>query len=254
MPRPTPLRVPPLGPAECQVWWARLADCRPALQHLLDPVEAERRAGYRMPADRDRFTLGVVLTRTVLAAYLGLAPDQVKLDRSCPDCDRPHGRPRLVSGAGSASSFSVSHSGDLVGVAFATAPAVGLDVEVVAPKRAEGLADAVLSAAERADYDRSDAARRGSDFFRYWVRKEAVLKATGEGLRVPLATVSVSAADQPPRLVEWAGRPDAPATFALYDLAGDPDHAASLAVVGARPEVQEYDAGALIGLAAAGPG
>jgi 4'-phosphopantetheinyl transferase len=241
----------------CQVWWARLADCRPGLEHLLDPVEAGRRADYRMPADLDRFTLGVALTRTVLAAHLGLAPDQVKLDRSCPDCDRPHGRPRLVSGAGPAvpvsHSFSVSHSGDLVGFAVAAAPAVGLDVEVIAPQRAEGLAGAVLSAAEREDYDRSDPVRRGSDFFRYWVRKEAVLKATGEGLRVPLAAVSVSAADQSPRLVEWAGRPDAPAMFALYDLAGDPGHAASLAVVGARPEVHEYDAAALLGLAAARP-
>jgi 4'-phosphopantetheinyl transferase len=168
----------------------------------------------------------------------------VPLDRSCPDCGRPHGRPRLVSGAGPA--FSVSHSGDLVGVAFATAPAVGLDVEQVAPPRAEGLADAVLSPAERADFDRSDPARRGTDLFRYWVRKEAVLKATGEGLRVPLSDLTASPAGQPPRLVEWAGRPEAPARFTLYDLQGDPGHAASLAVAGGQPAVREYDAGALI--------
>jgi 4'-phosphopantetheinyl transferase len=247
--RPAPLRVPPLEPQFCQVWWARLADCRPGHRRLLDPVEAERRAAYRLPADQDRFTLGVVLTRTVLAAHLGAAPEQVKLDRSCPDCDRPHGRPRLVAGgvADGGVSFSLSHSGDLVGAAFALAPAVGLDVEQVAPQRADGLVDAVLSQRERADHERSDPARRGPAFFRYWVRKEAVLKATGEGLRVPLTEVRVSAADQAPRLVEWAGRPDAPARFALYDLDCGPGHAASLAVIDTRPEVREYDAGALAG-------
>jgi 4'-phosphopantetheinyl transferase len=248
MSRPTPPRVPPLGPAECQVWWARLADCRPDHQRLLDTVEHERRAAYRAAADQDRFTLGVVLTRTVLAAQLGVAAAQVRLDRACPDCGRPHGRPRLTSGTGPA--FSVSHSGNLVGVAFATAPAVGLDVEQVAPQRAEGLVPAVLSPAERAEFDRLAAARRGPDFFRYWVRKEALLKATGEGLRVRLPDLTVSAAGQPARLVEWAGRPDAPSRFTLYDLDGDPSHAASLAVVGTPVAVREYGAGQLI----AGPG
>ncbi len=240
----SPSHVPPLGPSECQVWWAHLADCRPAYQRLLNQVEAGRRAAYRVAADQDRFTLGVALTRTVLAAYLSLAADEVKLDRSCPGCGRPHGRPRLLTGAGPA--FSVSHSGDVVGVAFADAPAVGLDVEQVNPARAEGLAASVLSPAEREEFDRSDPAERGSAFFRYWVRKEALLKATGEGLRVPLRDLTVSPAQGSPRLLEWAGRPAAPARFALYDLAGGPGHPASLAVLDGHPEVREYDASALL--------
>jgi 4'-phosphopantetheinyl transferase len=247
MPRPAPLRVPPLGPAGCQVWWARLTDCRPAHQRLLDHVETDRRAAYRLPADQDRFTLGVVLIRTVLAAQLGMAPKRLQLDRFCPDCGRPHGRPRLDSGEAQQISFSISHSGDLVGAAFAGAPAVGLDVEQVIAPRAEGLAEVVLSPAEREAYDRTAPARRGSDFFRYWVRKEAVLKATGDGLRVPLRDLTVSPADQAPRLVEWVGRPDVPARLTLYDLDGDPDHTASLAVIGGHPAVREYDAGTLIG-------
>jgi 4'-phosphopantetheinyl transferase len=245
MSRPAPLRVPPLGSSACQVWWARLTDHHPAHPRLLDAVETERRTAFRLQADQNRFTLGVVLTRIILGTYLGVPPEQVKLDRSCPDCGQPHGRPQLVSAPGQIA-FSVSHSGNLVGVAFATAPAVGLDVELIAPQRAEGLTQAVLSPAEQADFDRSDPARRGSDFFRYWVRKEAVVKATGEGLRVPLPDLTMSPADQPPRLVEWRGRPDAPARFALYDLECDPDHAASLAVIGGRPEVREYDAAGLI--------
>lgn len=240
-----------------------------------------RRAAYRLPADQDRFTLGVALTRTVLGALLGVVPEEVKLDRSCPDCGKPHGRPRLLSGAdtgpgtgigigssvatgtgpgagtGSRASlaegelaFSVSHSGDVVGVAFTGAPAVGLDVEQINPARAQGLAASALSATERQDFERVHPDHRGSAFFRYWVRKEAVLKATSEGLRVPLQDLTVSGADQPPRVLGWVGRPDAPARFTLRDLDARPGHAASVAVIGARPaipEVREYDASALLG-------
>lgn len=243
--------MPPLDPSICQVWWARLAYCRPAHLRLLDPVETGRRNAYRMAADQDRFTLGVVLTRTVLAVHLGVPPDQIKLDRTCPDCGRPHGRPRLLDGGGPA--FSVSHSGDLVGVAFADTTAVGLDTEQVRPSRAEGLVNTVLSAVERDDLDRSDPADHASAFFRYWVRKEALLKATGEGLRVPLRDLSVSAADQSPRLLAWNGRPDALRRFTLYDLsphrelAVDGPHLASLAVLDGHPLVREYDAYALLG-------
>ncbi len=49
----SPSHVPPLNPSECQVWWAHLADCRPAYQRLLNQVEAGRRAAYRAIAEQD---------------------------------------------------------------------------------------------------------------------------------------------------------------------------------------------------------
>jgi 4'-phosphopantetheinyl transferase len=242
--RPAPRRVPPLGSTDCQVWWVSLASCQPAHERLLDPVESARRAGYRARADRDRFTLGVVVTRTILAANLGVAPDKVDLDRTCATCGRPHGRPRPATGVNI--DLSVSHSGDFVVVAFAVGRAVGIDVERLDRSRGTELAKIVLSPAEHAHFSRLEPAGRSPACYRYWVRKEALLKASGDGLRVPLTDLTVSASDEHPRLVEWAGRPELSNWVEMLDLHIDSTHAASVAVIGERTTVHEYDAGPLI--------
>jgi 4'-phosphopantetheinyl transferase len=241
----TPTEVPPLGVGDCQVWWARLAGMRTSRVSLLDSVERKRHAAYRELADRDRFAVGVVVTRMVLGAHLGVAPDLVSINRTCPDCGRADGRPRLATDAGVR--FSVSHSGDVVVVAFTTDCAVGVDVERLDASRGPELAQLILSPAERADFDALPPAGQLSGFFRYWVRKEAVLKATGDGLRVPLRDLTVSTPDEPPRLVEWVGRPEVPPRAHLVDLHRDPEYAASLAFVGGSPVVHEFDADGLLG-------
>jgi 4'-phosphopantetheinyl transferase len=237
--------IPPLAAGHCQLWWARLAGTRPGLDRLLDPVEQQRQAAYRHQADRDRFTLGVVVSRLVLGAHLALAPQRVSIDRTCPHCGRPDGRPRSVDDAGV--QFSISHSGDLVVVAFTIDCPVGVDVERMDPAGEPELAQLILSPAERADFDSLPTAGRFRGFFRYWVRKEAVLKATGDGLRVPLGDLTLSAPDQPPRLVAWLGRPEVPPRVHLVDLPGDPVSAAALALVGGSPVVHEFDADGVLG-------
>jgi 4'-phosphopantetheinyl transferase len=186
----------------CTVFWARLADARPADADLLDPIERERRAAYRHDVDRDRFTTGVALTRVVLGHHLGVDPRAVPLRRDCPSCGRPHGRPRLPDGG--PPHLSISHAGGLVAVAVTPGPATGIGVDVE-PSTADvdGLADQVLSAAERVTVGAApDAVRRT------WVRKEALLKATGDGLTVPMNSFSADHLDAGVHLHEltWPGR------------------------------------------------
>jgi len=199
------------------VWWARLADARPSHVDLLDPVERERRAAYRLDADRDRFTTGVAVSRTVLDRLLRRPPEAVPLDRTCPSCGRPHGRPRLP---GDGPPFvSVSHAGGLVPVAVADSPATGVGVDVEpASADVDGLADQVLSPAERAS-----GGGRPDAVLRIWARKEAVLKARGTGLSNPMSSFSV---DHPPadlslRDLTWAG-PTYLACVAVRGPAGPP--------------------------------
>ena len=109
------------------MWWAGLAGMRRGLARLLDPVEQQRRAAYRERADRDRFVLGVLITRVVLGAHLDLAPERVSIDRICAHCGRPDGGPRSVDDADVR--LSISHSGDLVVVAFTVDCPVGVDIE-----------------------------------------------------------------------------------------------------------------------------
>lgn len=218
----------------CQVWWARASDARAAQLALLDPVERGRRERYRRAEDRDRFTVGVALSRTVLGARLGIAPARVGLDRTCPTCGEPHGRP-VVAGDG-APRISVSHSGDRVALAVCAGAEVGVDVERVGER---DLAIA-LTASERAAL----AGRPAADLIALWTRKEALLKATGDGLNVEPSTVEIA---DPPALAAFPARPELVGAVQLVDLDPGEGYRAALAVLSAAPvAVSELDGSALL--------
>lgn len=240
----------PTAGTVCDVWWADVPDPVPGhLVRLLSPVERSRLDRLRPSRDRARFTVGVALTRLAAGARLGLAPDRVEIDRTCPDCPRPHGKPRLRDAV---VGLSVSHSGARVVVALADARQVGVDVErVTARRRIDAMAAWVLGRSELAQLRRLGEDGREYGFTRYWTRKEALLKATGEGLRVAMRSLAVSAPDEPPQLLSWAGRPEARHRFALRDLTPGDGYVAALAIADTRGlTVVERDAGPL--LAAAG--
>jgi 4'-phosphopantetheinyl transferase len=121
----------------------------------------------------------------------------VAIDRTCPDCERPHGRPRLP---GTGLHVSVAHSGDWVAVALTEVAPVGVDVEQVIDIDVSALAKSVL------DTDESAGLQSIRNFFVYWTRKESALKATGDGLTVPMNRVLVSAPDEPAELLGYPGR------------------------------------------------
>lgn len=225
----------------CEVWWARPDAARPWHRRLFTADELGRADAYRRREDRDRFTVGCATSRLVLGRLLGLAPADVPLRRDCARCGRPHGRPRLP---GDELHLSVSHSGDWVAVAVTDLGPVGVDVERHAPT-AE-LAETVLSPAEAAVLARLPEPERATALIEYWVRKEAVLKATGDGLRVALSGVVVSAPGEPAALISYAGRPGL--VMALRELSPRPGHAAVLAVAGltSPPPVTEHDATPLL--------
>lgn len=231
---------------ECVVWWTRTGDVRPWHLQLLDDRERQRLAALRRPDDRARFTLGAVLLRLMVGHHLDQPPAAVLVDRTCAECGRPHGRPRV---GGDQLFASVSHSGERVVAALTGSGPVGVDVERVVDLDIAALLDTVLSVEERG------AVRSRRDFFRTWTRKEAVLKATGDGLLHPMNEVVVSAPrHDPPRLVRFDGRPDLRA--GLWDLSPARGYAAAVAVLGSVPAVREWNAGTLVrgGIAVPGSG
>ncbi|UQX05396.1 4'-phosphopantetheinyl transferase superfamily protein [Streptomyces sp. RerS4] len=147
---------------------------------VLDARERRRAASLHRYADRRCYVAAHVALRVLLGAYLGLAPERVRLVREpCPCCGEPHGRP-AVAGAGL--HFSLSHSGDLALLAFAASP-VGVDVQVTgAGGDVAEEVRGVLHPREEAELARCDAASRMDAFARAWVRKEAYLKGLGTGL------------------------------------------------------------------------
>lgn len=209
------------------IWWAPIAT--PAPTELLDPVEQGRWQRYRRSADRQRFALGVAITRTVLGTRLGLDPASIPLTRACATCAEAHGPPRL---AGSGVELSVAHSGDVVAVAFGPIP-VGLDVERVDPTagRHVGTATLALTPGELRDWQRLPPDRQAGAFYATWARKEAVLKATGDGLMLPLSGLEVTRPTEPPAVRAWSERPALADRVWLTDLDPWPGYAAALAAL-----------------------
>ena len=179
-------------PVRCQVWLADLACYRDELARLLDDVERDRLTGYQMAADRQRSTVAAALLRLVAGRRLGVPARELRIDRSCPDCDRQHGKPTVRDATDL--HVSVSHSAELVVVAVTGAAPIGVDVEFMVERDYAGLARSFLGDGEHID---------GADsFYRLWTRKEALVKATGDGLRMPLTNVVVGGSD---RAVSYAG-------------------------------------------------
>ncbi|MFC5951174.1 4'-phosphopantetheinyl transferase family protein [Pseudonocardia lutea] len=218
------------------VWWARPVDpsSAPHLVALLDEHEHTRLAAFRRPADRARYLAAHALTRLLLGARLGADPAAITLDRTC-RCGKPHGKPRLA--AGTAPAFSLTHSGDRVGVALSDDGPVGLDVEEIRDlSDLARLAEHALSPAERT---RPPADARA--FLTVWTRKEALLKATGEGLASPMDAITLG----PTGVVEaWT---DGPGAAWVVDLDAGPGHPAAVAGLGAvAPQVRTHDGAALL--------
>jgi 4'-phosphopantetheinyl transferase len=230
------------------VWWARRQDAAPRLAGLLDDVERQRWSAYRREADRERFLVGCALAKTVIAACTGQRPAEVSLDRTCRLCGQPHGKPAVRGGG---PEFSVSHSGDLVVVAVATAP-VGVDVEQLDERARElgggdpvTLARMVLAEEERAALAAVDPEGRARAFLVAWTRKEAVTKAQGDGVRAPFAEVVVAADLAVPRVTAWP-YPQDPRSVSLLDLDPGPGYVAALAVIGRCHAAPARDGSALL--------
>jgi phosphopantetheinyl transferase len=234
----------PLMLDECRVWWARpeeLVPHVPALQALLDHGERRRCARYVRPDDRLRFTVAHALARLLLGAQLGVRPAELRFRSRCPRCGNGHGKPALVV---EGPMFSISHSGDRVALALSLRAPLGVDVERVEPQvDVDGLAALALSPLELRAHTLLAPDDRVATFFQRWVRKEALLKATGFGLAVPLSSITLAVSGRRVQVREWGSLPASLEPVHLYDLRPGPGYAASVAVLGGpEPDLQELDA------------
>jgi 4'-phosphopantetheinyl transferase len=221
--------VPPLGAGECHLWWADPDQVSGRFQDLLDPGERIRYARYRRVSDRHRFLAGRALLRQVAAGYLHVRPREVTVAARCKDCAEPHGRPTLP---GSGIEVSIAHSGNRVLVGATRTGHIGVDVELIDPCiRIDELLAYVLAPEERG----GPSVNAPLDFYRLWTRKEAVLKATGDGLRVPMSEVVVSPPLESARLIRLCQEEARAQDFVLADLEVPDGYAAAVAVLSLGP-------------------
>ncbi|ROS76655.1 4'-phosphopantetheinyl transferase superfamily protein [Cellulomonas sp. PhB143] len=186
------------------------------------PLPAGPRApGY--PAARD-----ALLREALAAAGLRLGAGDVALARRCATCGgTDHGKPEVVAALARGRHVSVAHTATRLAVAVADGPC-GVDVEDVAAVGRAPVAPVLLAPRERVGGGPPDA----EDLARTWVRKEALLKATGHGLAVEPADLVLGPPGAPPRVVRWRGpgRTPRPAGWSEQVLTG-PVRAVLTAVV-----------------------
>jgi 4'-phosphopantetheinyl transferase len=202
---------------------------------LLDGREREHLARLRRASDRARYVAAHALLRLVVARRWGIGPSAVDVTATCARCRGPHGRPTVTPPSGRGTlHVSIAHAGDRVLVAATDLGPVGVDVEVDSCADFAGFDDVSLAESERRELAGMPVGQQLSGRTRMWVQKEAVLKATGDGLSMDPRQVIVSPPPQPPRLVAWRDGSVDPSLVHLTELALGSGYAACAALLGPR--------------------
>jgi 4'-phosphopantetheinyl transferase len=144
---------------------------------LLSPDESERAERYRFGADSLRYVQARCLLREVLSFYKKCDPKEIIFEYA------KHGKPCLKGEPSRGVQFNISHSGDMVAISVSRGRRVGIDIEKIRDDiSASDLSMRFFSDAEIAAVRNSHGRAKPELFLRIWTRKEALLKATGEGI------------------------------------------------------------------------
>ena len=227
-----PLATPALGADDVHVWYADLNVACSELRRFedtLSPDERRRTAHYPLPKHRVRFIVRRGILRELLGQYLGRMPDRVRLRYGA------HGKPGIAGVPGDmALNFNLAHSRDVALYAFSLHRRVGVDIEHIRDDvECASIAEHFFSPAEAMALSRLPAVEQVGAFFSCWTRKEAYIKARGEGLSLPLSRFTVSVdPHRPAALLETSDEPAERLKWSVADLAVRPDCRAALIVEG----------------------
>jgi 4'-phosphopantetheinyl transferase len=212
----------PLKGADLHVWLAHLPSEKSHLVHLvalLSPDEQERAARFRFDEHRERWQMARGLLRTLLGTYLVVSPESLRFTYG------EHGKPLLPD---TGIYFNTSHSGDYAVFAFTRAGQVGVDVERIKAdqSRREAIAQKYFAPGEFQQWQALPESERVRGFFDVWTRKEAFIKARGDGLFSGLDQFETSS--DGPRIVSVRGEPAT--NWWISNLPEIPEYAACVVV------------------------
>ncbi len=225
-------RNPTLGDDEVHVWRAALDVHAPHVQSLRRTLTADERARaerFYFQKDREQFIVARGLLRAILGRYLDAEPSQLRFSYS------PYGKPSLAGEFNAdALCFNLSHADGLALYAVTRGRQLGIDIEHVRADLAdEQVAERFFSPREVAELRTFSGSMRPLAFFNCWTRKEAYIKARGEGLSLALDQFDVSLAPGgPAALLSTAGNPLEAFRWSLRELTPGAGYVAALAAEG----------------------
>ena len=186
-----PAAIPRIAGNEVHVWRASLdldSNKMFCLEETLRQDERARAERFNSERARSHFVAARGILRNLLGRYLESPPQSVQFYYGS------NGKPSISrSTAGHPLRFNLSHSHGLVLIGIAQDREVGVDVELIRGEVAgEAIASRYFSEKEFEELRELPAGMKAEGFFRCWTRKEAYIKARGEGLSIPLKSFSVS--------------------------------------------------------------
>jgi 4'-phosphopantetheinyl transferase len=216
-----------IAPPEVHVWRVPLDFPVAALEPLAATLSLEERARaekFFFDRDRNAYIAARGALRELLARYLGRPPRELEF------AYESRGKPFLASpSAAQPLNFNVAHSRNIALLAFTAGPAVGVDVEFIRTDIAsEEIAERYFAPEEVAELRALPPEQRPEGFFLGWTRKEAYVKALGEGLQIPLASFCVSLTPAEPATLESADS----SRWTLRNLSPGPGYAGALVAEG----------------------
>lgn len=202
---------------DIHVWIAGLSQSSQSVQGLakiLSPDERSRANRFHLKRDRNRFIVARGILRRILGKYLRIPPQHMEFSYG------DYGKPYLPTDLNSPSiHFNVSHSG-LVGVfAFARTREIGVDIEWIRNLNdMDEIADRFFSERESAVFQALPDHKKSEGFFNCWTRKEAFIKALGNGLSYELDKFDVSLTPgEPARLLSVGGSTNEASRWLMYE-------------------------------------
>ncbi|MDX6529270.1 MAG: 4-phosphopantetheinyl transferase [Blastocatellia bacterium] len=227
---------PGLPPDQVHVWRVSLdqnPDRISESNEILSADERDRAARFHFAKDRNQFIEARAALRLLLSRYLELSPRELTFSFGS------HGKPALAQELSNNLRFNLSRRHGLALVAFASNREIGVDVELVRNDLALfEAAENFFSATESAAWRSLPADLQVRGFYNCWTRKEAYIKARGEGLSFPLRQFDVSLAPgEPARLIEVRGDTSEADRWTLHELPVNEGYVGALAIEGAGVEV-----------------
>jgi len=221
-----------LGCDEVHVWRATLDQPPSQIQSLLHNLAADEQARakrFYFERDRERFIVARGVLRAILSGYLNRVPESLSI------CYSSHGKPALAGKSDrDAIRFNVAHSHGVALYAVSRGREVGIDLERIRFDLAVAeIAERFFSRREVAMLRTLSIEAQFQAFFRCWTRKEAYIKALGQGLSLPLDQFDVSLAPgEPAALLGTQQYPSEASRWSLQELTPAPGYTAALAVEG----------------------
>lgn len=217
--------------------WCASLDLHPknltSLVKLLAEDEQQRANRFMFERDRQHFIAARARLRLILSRYLAVEPQSLRFRYG------PQGKPELAGGYDDALCFNLSHSHGLALLAVTQGRKVGIDVERIRPlDDMDSMARRFFSKMEYCAYSALPLSQKPSGFFNCWTRKEAYIKAIGQGLTCSLADFDVSLTPgEPAKLLSIKDDSQSAELWSMTALAPAPGYVGAVIIEGQATEI-----------------